>query len=89
VVDVLKCSSETRLHKAPSSLVFVFFLGPANFCVLVKIKLFDNVCEGEWRQLLNSDDSDVLLAQLLSFCNEIVVNLTSAQDNFSYIVWYD
>jgi len=39
--------------------------------------------------LLNSNDCDVLLAELLSFGDEVVVNLAGAKYYLSYVRWFD
>ena len=83
VAHLSQLVAETRLHKAESTLVLWFFLSPHDLGVLVSVEGTLDVSEGEWRELLNSDDGNILDSSLGSLVLEVVVDLARAVDDLA------
>ena len=66
-LDALKEVAHAWLNERPGTLILWLFLGPHDVCVLVAIKAGLDSSEREWRELLHSDDSDVLNVSLGAF----------------------
>ena len=82
LAHLAKQVAEAGLHEGPSALVLRLFLYPFDLSVAVTLKRWLDVSEGEWGNLLDSYDSDILDATLGSLSLEVVVDLTTAEEHF-------
>ena len=90
VVDVLQDAADAWLEERPATSVLLLLLAPHVFNVLaVLLHLSAERVEGEWSQLLNSDDCDVSPLLRLTLGNQIVVDLTRTQNHLAHVVWLD
>lgn len=87
--EVLQCVAQAGLNEGPGTLVLVLLLAPSNLSVRILLELIDKREEWEGRQLLESQDSDVVLAELLALLNQVVVDLARAEDDFTHFVCFD
>jgi len=86
VLERLHLVAESRLSKWPNTVVFVFFLWPANWGVFVLLEWLLECVERPGGKLLNSHDGNVFDSELLSLINQVVVDLASAVDNLANLV---
>lgn len=87
MTQATKQVANTRLHVGPGSLVLWFLLYPLNLGISVSFKRRLKVSEGEWSELLQPYDCNVINASLLPLICEVVVDLTTAKKNlFNLIV---
>lgn len=89
VWNALKRRSKAWLNEGPWASVFAFFLRPSDLSVLVEVKLFNDRCEGEGWKLLHSNDCEILLTKLLSFSEQIVVDLAWTENDLTNISGID
>ena len=89
MTDVSQQVSDSWLNEGPGSLVLGLFLYPLNLCVLVTIEGRFKVAEGEGSHLFYSHNGDIIDVTLLSLIDQIVVNLTTAEENFLDLVISD
>ena len=82
LAHLVKQVAEAGLHEGPCTLVLRLFLYPFDLSVAVTLKRWLDVSEGEWGNLLDSYDSDILDATLGSLSLEVVVDLTTAEEHF-------
>lgn len=77
------------LHKRPATLVLWLFLRPHDLRVLIAVKLFLKNPEREWRQLLKSDDGDVLNVLFGALLLQIIIDLAAAEHDSADLVVRD
>ena len=86
VVHLRKEIVEARLNEGPSSLVLGLLLYPFNCSVGVSGQRRLDISEWEGSKLLDTDDSDVFDTTFGSFCFEIVVDLSTAEEDLSDLI---
>ena len=86
MLEGLELVAEAGLCEWPNTVVFVFFLWPANLGVFVLLECILECVERPGGELLNSHDGNVLGSELLSLSNQVVVDLASAVNNLTDLV---
>lgn len=87
VVDVLERGVKVGSDEGPSSHVLGLLLCPADLGVGVELELREDVVEGEGSELFHADESDVLEVCLPAGSEELVVDLSAAEDELLDLVW--
>lgn len=77
---------ESTLNELPSTLVLRLLLGPLDFSIRVSRQGLRNRSEGEWRDLLDSDDGNIVDASLGSFGIQVVEDLSRAENDLFNLV---
>jgi len=79
-------SLESEEHIVPATHVLVLLLSPNNGCLGVLGEFDHGVLEGEGRELLNTNNSDVVDLLSLTLFKEIVVDLTRTENDTANLI---
>jgi len=84
---VLSNAAQTGFKERPTSRVLLLFLSPNYLNIFLEFLQFSSEgVEGERRELLDADDSDVFATEFVTLRNQVVVDLAGAKNNFLALV---